>query len=71
MHCDSAIFIIFCTLIVQLFKTRENYDAIELLICDFLINNMTFEIGGKNKGQKQIQGIENSFIVKDDIEFGY
>jgi len=31
----------------------------------------TFEVGGKNKGQKQIQGIEKSFVVKDDIEFGY
>jgi predicted AAA+ superfamily ATPase len=38
---------------------------------DFVIGNYTFEIGGKNKGQKQISGLPNSFIVKDDIEFGY
>jgi predicted AAA+ superfamily ATPase len=36
---------------------------------DFLVNDKyTFEIGGKNKGQKQIEGIENAWIVKDDIE---
>lgn len=38
---------------------------------DFLVDNkFTFEIGGKNKGQKQIKNIENSYIVKDDIETG-
>lgn len=52
-------------------QTKVNYDVITSPISDFLIDNMTFEIGGKNKGQKQIQGIEHSFIVKDDIEFGY
>jgi len=52
-------------------QTKVNYDVITSPISDFLIDNITFEIGGKNKGQKQIQGIENSFVVKDDIEFGY
>lgn len=38
---------------------------------DFLINKKyTFEIGGKNKPTKQIKGIENSFVVRDDIEIG-
>ena len=38
---------------------------------DFIVNNhYTFEIGGKNKQQKQIQNIKNSFIVKDNIEIG-
>lgn len=38
---------------------------------DFLINEKyTFEIGGKNKGQKQIKDIPDSFIVKDDIVVG-
>ena len=32
---------------------------------------MTFEVGGKNKGQKQLQGVEKGFVVKDGIEFGY
>ncbi|MDO8897340.1 MAG: AAA family ATPase [Bacteroidales bacterium] len=38
---------------------------------DFVIDNYTFEIGGKNKQQKQIEKDANSFVVKDDIEFGY
>ncbi len=29
-----------------------------------------YKIGGKTKGQKQIAGIENSWLVKDDIETG-
>lgn len=38
---------------------------------DFLINKKyTFEIGGKNKATKQIKGIENGFVVRDDIEIG-
>jgi predicted AAA+ superfamily ATPase len=36
---------------------------------DFIIDDKyTFEVGGKSKGQKQIEGIENAWIVKDDIE---
>lgn len=38
---------------------------------DILINNKyLLEIGGKNKTQKQIKNISNSFLVKDDIEIG-
>jgi predicted AAA+ superfamily ATPase len=38
---------------------------------DFLVDNKyTFEIGGSNKSHKQIQSVENSFVVKDDIENG-
>lgn len=38
---------------------------------DFIIDNYTFEIGGKSKNAKQIINIENSYIVKDDIEQGF
>ena len=39
---------------------------------DFLVDNSyIFEIGGRNKSGKQISGLENSFIVQDDIEIGY
>ncbi|TXD50173.1 MULTISPECIES: ATP-binding protein [unclassified Polaribacter] len=38
---------------------------------DFIVNKKyTFEIGGKNKPTKQIKGIENSFVVRDDMEVG-
>jgi predicted AAA+ superfamily ATPase len=52
-------------------QARVNFDVIASPISDFIIEDMTFEVGGKNKGQKQIQGIEKSYVVKDDIEFGY
>lgn len=32
---------------------------------------VTFEIGGKAKSLKQIQNLENAFIIADDIEVGY
>ncbi len=38
---------------------------------DFVIEHYTFEIGGKNKQQNQIEKDGKSFIVKDDIEYGY
>lgn len=39
---------------------------------DFVVDNhFYFEIGGKNKTNKQIQDIENAFIVSDDIEIGF
>jgi len=37
---------------------------------DFEIDNKIFEIGGKGKTKKQIKGVENSFLVKDDILYG-
>ena len=38
---------------------------------DFVVNGCTFEVGGKGKGQRQIEGLTEAYIVKDDIEFGY
>lgn len=41
-------------------------------VSDFLVDGtLTFEVGGKNKGQKQIKDTANAYIVKDDIETGY
>lgn len=37
---------------------------------DFEIEGITFEIGGKNKGKKQISDIADGYVVKDDIEYG-
>lgn len=38
---------------------------------DFLVDRKyTFEIGGKGKTSKQIKGIKNSFVVRDDMEVG-
>jgi predicted AAA+ superfamily ATPase len=39
---------------------------------DFFVDDkFTFEIGGKSKTNKQIKGIENSYVVADNIEYGY
>jgi len=39
---------------------------------DFLIDNSyTFEIGGKSKTRKQIAGLENAYVAKDNIEIGF
>jgi len=38
---------------------------------DFIVNRKyTFEIGGKGKNSKQISGVKNSFVVRDDMEVG-
>ena len=38
---------------------------------DFWVNRQySFEVGGKNKTAEQIQGVKNSFIAADDIEYG-
>ena len=38
---------------------------------DFELDGLLFEIGGKNKTQKQLAGQINAFIIKDNIESGY
>jgi predicted AAA+ superfamily ATPase len=39
---------------------------------DFIIDERyTIEVGGKNKGFKQIKDIPNSFVVADNIEIGF
>lgn len=39
---------------------------------DFFVDDkFTFEIGGKSKTNKQIKDIENSYVVADNIEYGY
>lgn len=39
---------------------------------DFLVDgNYTFEVGGKSKQQKQIEGVPNAYLVKDDVESAF
>lgn len=39
---------------------------------DFLIDNKyTIEVGGKEKGYRQLEGLNNAFIAADDIEYGH
>ncbi len=37
---------------------------------DFIIDNIVFEIGGKNKTDEQISSVKNSFLVLDNILYG-
>lgn len=37
---------------------------------DFYIDDITYEIGSKNKTNKQIHNVKDSYIVADGIEFG-
>lgn len=52
-------------------QMREKQDIMFSKVSDFFIDGYTFEIGGRGKGKKQIEGIENGRIVKDDIEVGH
>ena len=51
-------------------QMRVTADATSSRISDFEINGKTFEVGGKNKGKKQIADATEGYIVKDDIEYG-
>jgi len=37
---------------------------------DIAVDKYTFEIGGSNKGGKQIEGIKDAFLIKDDELYG-
>ncbi len=52
-------------------QMRVNHQVLCSKISDFEIDGITFEIGGRKKGQKQIETAAEGYIVKDDIEFGY
>jgi hypothetical protein len=51
-------------------QTRVVRDVISSKISDFVIGEHTFEVGGKGKQGKQIEDIDNGYLVKDDIEYG-
>ena len=47
------------------------YDIMSSPYSDFIVDKKyTFELGGKNKKQKQIKDIKDSYLVKDDVEYG-
>jgi len=52
-------------------QMRVNTPVISSRESDFKIDKYTFEIGGRKKGKKQIEKIQNAYIVKDDIEYGF
>ena len=51
-------------------QIRVVSDVISSRISDFEIDGKTFEVGGKNKGKKQLSEAKEGYVVKDDIEYG-
>ena len=47
---------------------RVNNQLLASRVSDFVIGDYTFEVGGKKKGNKQIEDIPNGIVVKDNIE---
>lgn len=48
--------------------TRVTHTPLSSRQSDFTIGKYTFEVGGKNKGTRQIRDLQDAYIVKDDIE---
>lgn len=52
-------------------QLRAEHEIIVSPVADFLVGEHTFEVGGKNKGKKQIQEVDKAYVVKDNIEHGF
>ena len=52
-------------------QMRVNQEVITSSVSDFQIQGCTFEVGGRKKGQKQIEGLSRGYVVKDEIEYGH
>lgn len=52
-------------------QLKVNHHVWSSSLADFEIDSMDFEVGGKDKGARQIQAAKKGFLVKDDIESGY
>jgi predicted AAA+ superfamily ATPase len=80
LHNSNLLFCINQDENVEIGTARETFFANQVSLnykvnhsekSDFLVSGTyTFEIGGKNKKQKQIHGIPNSYIAADNIEIG-
>ena len=51
--------------------TKYSYDVVESPVSDFEINDITFEVGGRKKGKKQIESAVKGYVVADDIEYAF
>ncbi len=50
-------------------QTRLNLDVTSSKVSDFTIGKYTFEVGGAKKSHKQVQGVANAYVVRDDMEY--
>jgi uncharacterized protein len=52
-------------------QVHNKYSVFASKTVDFKVDGTyEFELGGKNKKQQQIEGLQNAFVVKDEIEIG-
>jgi predicted AAA+ superfamily ATPase len=52
-------------------QVQYKYTVFASKTVDFKVDgNYEFELGGKSKNRKQIEGLDNTYLVKDDIEIG-
>lgn len=51
-------------------QMRVNHDVTTSRLADFQIGDLTFEVGGRKKGTRQIENAEHGIVVKDDIDYG-
>lgn len=40
-------------------------------VADFIVDGHTFEVGGRNKTRKQVAGVKDAYVVKDDTLYPY
>lgn len=52
-------------------QMRVNHLVTASGISDFMIDGRTFEIEGPGKGQSQIRDVDDGYVVKDGIEYGF
>lgn len=52
-------------------QMRVRNEVVSSKITDFRIGDRIFEVGGRNKGSRQLEGDPGGIVVRDDIETGY
>lgn len=53
-------------------QLHEGHKVLYAPVGDFIVDDLyTFEVGGKNKKQKQIAGVEKAYIAAANIEYNY
>ena len=52
-------------------QMRVGHDVRSSPVSDFLVEGLTFEVGGRNKGRDQLKGVDGGYVVSDDVEHGY
>lgn len=60
----------FYTAVLLFLYQNTEYESIASSVSDFKVGKYTFEVGGRNKGKKQIAGTADAFVVRDDMEYG-